>query len=63
LKTWEGAAELPALTSWNAHTLTGDPQGPWSLRVTRNRRLTFGIDAVEREIRDVNLESTTNHKE
>ena len=32
------------------------PQGHWSLSVTANRRLTFRIDALEREIYDVNLE-------
>jgi plasmid maintenance system killer protein len=37
-------------------TVTGDCKGTWSLSVTRNRRLTFRIDAAEHEIRDVNLE-------
>lgn len=48
--------ELRALTAWKVHTLTGDRNGLWSLSVTRNRRLTFRVDPVEREIRDVNLE-------
>jgi proteic killer suppression protein len=48
--------ELRALTSWKAHTLTGDRKGTWSLSVTRNRRLTFRVDMAEREICDVNLE-------
>ena len=48
--------ELRALLLWKAHTLTGDRKGTWSLSVTANRRLTFRIDAAEREIRDVNLE-------
>ena len=39
-----------------AHTLTGDRKGTWSLSVMRNRRQTFGNDTVEREICDVNLE-------
>jgi RES domain len=30
--------------------------GTWSLSVTRNRRLTFLIDATQNEIYDVNLE-------
>jgi proteic killer suppression protein len=51
----EEAEELRALTAWKVHTLTGDRRGVWSLSVTRNRRLTFRIDA-EREICDVNLE-------
>ncbi|HEV2380500.1 MAG TPA: type II toxin-antitoxin system RelE/ParE family toxin [Terriglobia bacterium] len=48
--------ELRALTTWKVHTLTGDLKGAWSLTVTRNWRLTFRIDGVEREIYDVNLE-------
>jgi proteic killer suppression protein len=52
----ENPEELRALTAWKVHTLTGDHKGTWSLSVTRNRRLTFRIDAVEREICDVNLE-------
>ena len=36
--------------------LTCDRKGTWSLRVTRNHRLTFRIDTAEREICDVNLE-------
>lgn len=48
--------ELRSLPAWRAHTLTGDRKGVWSLIVTRNRRLTFLIDTVEREIRDVDLE-------
>jgi proteic killer suppression protein len=48
--------ELPALAAWKVHTLTGDRKGTWSLSVTRNRRWTFRIDTVEREIYDLNLE-------
>jgi toxin HigB-1 len=48
--------ELRALAAWKVHTLTGDRKGTWSLSVTRNRRFTFRIDAVEQEIYDVNLE-------
>ena len=48
--------ELRALTAWKVHTLTGDRKGTWSLTVTRNRRLTFRVDAAEREICDINLE-------
>jgi proteic killer suppression protein len=48
--------ELHSLPSWKAHRLTGDRKGTWSLSVTGNRRLTFRIDAVEREIFDLNLE-------
>ena len=55
LDDMEDPEELRALTSWKAHTLTGDRKGTWSLSVTRNRRLTFSIDP-ELEICDVNLE-------
>lgn len=56
LDNMEDAEELRALTSWKVHTLTGDRSGTWSLSVTRNRRLTFRIDTIEHEIRDLNLE-------
>ena len=55
LDNMQDAEELRALTSWKVHTLTGDREGTWSLSVTRNRRLTFTIDAG-REICDLNLE-------
>lgn len=48
--------ELRSLPSWKVHTLTGDRKGIWSLTVTRNRRLTFRIDAAEREICDLDVE-------
>lgn len=56
LDDMQDAEELYALTVWKPHMLTGDRKGTWSLWVTRNRRLTFRIDAVEREICDLNLE-------
>ena len=56
LDDMEDPEELRALTSWKAHTLTGDRKGTWSLSVTGNRRLTFSIDFTDREICDVNLE-------
>ena len=52
----ESPDELKSLSSWRAHTLGGDRRGSWSLSVTANQRLTFVVDAVEREILDVNLE-------
>jgi len=55
LDDMESPEELWALTAWKAHTLTGDRKGSCSLSVTRNRRLTFRIDA-ENEICDLNLE-------
>jgi toxin HigB-1 len=56
LDDMEDPEELRSLPAWKVHTLTGDRRGTWSLSVTRNRRLTFRIDAKEREIYDVNLE-------
>jgi len=56
LDNLEAREELLALTAWKVHTLTGDRKGTWSLTVTGNRRLTFRVDAAEREICDVNLE-------
>ena len=56
LEDMEDAEELRSLPVWKAHMLTGDRKGTWSLHVTRNRRLTFRIDAVQNEICDVNLE-------
>jgi addiction module HigA family antidote len=50
------ASELRAIPTWKAHLLTGDRKGTWSLHVTKNWRLTFSIDRVEREIRNVNFE-------
>ena len=48
--------ELRSLPVWKAHVLTGDRKGAWSLSVTRNRRMTFRVDATEQEICDINLE-------
>jgi toxin HigB-1 len=48
--------ELRKLSSWRAHTLTGDRKGTWSLSVTANSRLTFRIDTGEQEIYNANLE-------
>ena len=56
LDDMEEPEELRALSSWKAHLLTGDRKGTWSLSVTANRRLTFGVDSSEPAIRDLNLE-------
>ena len=56
LDDMEDPEELRALSSWKAHTLTGDRKGTWSLSVTRNRRLTFSIDVTDRQICDLNVE-------
>lgn len=48
--------ELRSIPIWKAHRLTGGRKGTWSLYVTGNRRLTFDIDSVEREVHGLNLE-------
>jgi len=48
--------ELGTVPAWKAHRLTGDRKGTWSLYVTGNWRLTFRIDRIAKEVRDVNLE-------
>ena len=52
----EDAQELRDVPSWNAHQLTGDRKGSWSLTVTRNWRITFRIDQTEGEILDLDYE-------
>jgi len=54
LDAMQDAEELRALPMWKAHILTGDRKGIWSLHVTRNWRMTFGIE--DGEIVDMNLE-------
>jgi toxin HigB-1 len=56
LEAMENQEELRALPNWKAHRLSGDRKGAWSLHVTRNWRLTFRIDTIENEIKDVNYE-------
>ena len=46
--------ELRGLVTWKAHVLTGGRKGTWSLHVTRNWRLTFGIE--DNGIVNLNLE-------
>jgi proteic killer suppression protein len=56
LDAMEDPEELRNLAAWKAQTLTGDRKGTWSLSVTTDLRLTFGVDIAGREIYDVNLE-------
>lgn len=48
--------ELETIPFWDAHRLTGDRKGVWSLTVTRNWRMTFWIDQTQHQICDINLE-------
>ena len=54
LDAMQDPEELRTLPTWKAHILTGDRKGTWSLRVTRNWRMTFRIE--DDEIIDINLE-------
>lgn len=56
LEEMDDAKELRDVPGWRVHQLTGDKRGTWSLTVTRNWRITFRIDQVEREIIDLNFE-------
>lgn len=49
-------SQLSAIPSWKAHRLTGDRNGIWSLHVSPNWRLTFGVDGEEVEIIDLDFE-------
>lgn len=56
MQDMEDESELRRLALWKAHQLTGDRKGAWCLFVTANYRMTFRVDAAEREIYDVDLE-------
>ena len=56
LQDMEPEDELRTVPGWNAHRLTGDRRGVWSLTVTRNWRLTFRVDSNEGEIVDLDYE-------
>lgn len=59
LQDMEREEELRTVPSWKAHQLTGDRKGTWSLFVTKNWRITFGIDQADIEI--VNLDYEDYH--
>lgn len=48
--------DLLRVPSWRAHRLGGDLRGHWSLRVTRNWRLTFRVELNELEIVDLDFQ-------
>ena len=52
----EDVQELRNFPHWNAHQLTGDRKGTWSLSVTRNWRITFSTDQRKGEISDLDFE-------
>jgi len=56
LQEMDDELELRDVPSWKAHQLTGDRKGTWSLTVTRNWRITFGIDPTDEEIFDLDYE-------
>ena len=56
LQDMEREDELLAVPGWKAHRLVGDRKDVWSLRVTKNWRITFRIDRAAEEIVDLNYE-------
>ena len=40
----ENLAELDSVPGWRLHPLKGDRRGTWSLKLTRNQRVTFRIE-------------------
>ena len=54
LDAMQDPEEVRALPTWEAHTLSGNRKGTWSLHVTRNFRMTFRIE--DEEIVDLDLE-------
>jgi proteic killer suppression protein len=56
LEAMNDVQELRSLPAWRPHILTGDRSDVWSLVVTRNWRLTFRVDLVDRELFDLDFE-------
>jgi len=56
LQEMQDVHELADVPGWRAHQLTGDRKGTWSLTVTRNWRITFGVDRDTKEIFDLHYE-------
>jgi proteic killer suppression protein len=56
LQDMDREEELLRVATWNAHRMTGDRRGAWSLFVTRNWRITFRIDHEEVEIIDLDYQ-------
>jgi len=56
LQEMEDAQELRDISSWRVHQLTGNRKGTWSLTVTPNWRITFGIDRGKKEILNLDYE-------
>lgn len=40
----ENVAELDTVPGWRLHPLGGDRRGVWSLKLSRNQRLTFRVE-------------------
>ncbi len=56
LESAADVGELKSIPAWHAHMLTGDRKGTWTLHVSANWRLTFGVDLEASEIIDLDLE-------
>ena len=47
LDQMQDVSELKGWPLWKVHVLAGARKGTWSLHVTRNWRLTFGVEDDE----------------
>lgn len=56
LQEMSDESELHTIPNWKAHQLHGERKGIWSLHVSKNWRLTFGIFGTNVEIFDLNYE-------
>ena len=56
LQEMQDVKELREIPSWKAHRLTGDRKGVWTMSITRNWRITFRIDQIEKQIFDLDYE-------
>ncbi|MCP4185555.1 MAG: plasmid maintenance system killer [Hyphomicrobiales bacterium] len=56
LQDMSSEEEVRGISTWNAHQLTGERKGTWSLFVSRNWRITFVVKNDEVEIIDLDFE-------
>ena len=56
LQDMQDPDELVSLPTWKAHRLSGSRTGTWSLHVTRNWRLTFGLGVDDAAVCDIDFE-------
>ena len=56
LQDMRDVGELKTIPLWRAHRLSGDRRRHWSLTVSRNWRITFGVDEKDSEIVELDFE-------